>query len=227
MQLRLFVLIACLVAPLLAASAELETTVAKFSGHNNSQTKDFDVKGPWLLDFQVNSEFPDLAATAIRLENAAGQTVGVVADFAGTGRGLKLFRKSGTYHLDITGDSSDWTVEITEISDAWAARLEQMTATGRSEPELASLQQKQVFASAFNGWRPGPDGTLILIGTGAMSFRVSFGPGGCPKLAKAKTLSFVTPEKGPHDVYNSILFDDGTRCYFDKVTWVPHRLPVP
>jgi len=221
MQPHRFVLIACLVTLALAAGAEPETPLAKFSGQNSGQTEEFEVKGPWLLDFQVNSEFPDLAATVIRLEDATDQTVGIVADFAGTGRGLKLFRTSGTYRLDITGENSNWLIEISEISEAWATRLEQMTAAGKSRPGRASMQQTQVAADAFNGWRAAKDGTLVLIGTGAMSFRVSFGPGGCSKLAAAKTLSFVTPDQGPQDVYDSILFKDGTRCYFDKVTWIP------
>lgn len=215
-------LVACMVAVASAVTAAPETPLAKFSGQNSGQTREFEVKGPWLLDFQVTSEFPELAATLIRLEDGSGQTLGVVADFAGTGRGLKLFHESGTYRLRITGESSDWRIEISQISEAWAARLEQMTASGRSGPGgRAGGQQKQVFAEAFDGWRAEDDGTLILIGTGAMSFRVSFGPAGCSKLAGAEALSFVTPEDGPHDVYDSILFDDGTRCYFDKVTWIP------
>lgn len=224
MQLRLFVLIAGLIALPLAAGAESDTPLAKFSGHNSGTTPEFEVKGAWLLDFQVNSEFPDLATTVIRLVDASDQTVGIVADFAGTGRGLKLFRDRGTYHLEITGESSDWLVEITQISDAWAARLEQTTAAGGLPGLLrAEARQRQVDVSAFKGWRAAEDGTLILIGTGAHDFRVSFGRGGCSKLASAKTLSFVTPEKGPLGVYDSILFDDGTRCYFDKVTWIPRR----
>jgi Fe-S cluster assembly iron-binding protein IscA len=53
-----------------------------------------------------------------------------------------------------------------------------------------------------------------------MNLRVSFGAGGCPGLSKAKELSFVTPGKENHDFYDSILLDDGLRCYFDKVTWI-------
>jgi len=215
-----FSAIAYVLAVVPALDAIAETSLAKFSGHNSGQTQEFEVKGPWLLDFEVTSEFPDLATTVIRLEDATDRTVGVVADFAGTGRGLKLFRESGTYRLSITGENADWQIEISEISEDWAARLEQMSASGRSGAGHPGTQQ-QVAADAFDGWRVADDGSLILIGTGAMSFRVSFGPGGCSKLAGAKTLSFVTPGNGPQTVYDSILFDDGTRCYFDKVTWIP------
>ena len=65
MGLRLFVSIAGLIALPLAVAAESGTPVAKFSGRNSGTTPGFAVEGAWLLDFQVNSEFPDLATTVI------------------------------------------------------------------------------------------------------------------------------------------------------------------
>ena len=217
---RLYFSIVFLVAPLTVASAETDVPIAKFSGHNSEQTVEFDVKAPWLVDFEVNSEFPDLATTVIRLEDTSDQTIGTVAGFRGTGRGLKLFRTSGRYRLDIASETTEWRIEITEISEAWANRLEQMTATARSDRPKSSELQRQVSANSFRGWHAESDRSLILTGTGTTNFRVSFGGDGCPGLAAAKTLSFMTPDKGPLDMYDSILLDDGTRCYFEKLTWI-------
>ena len=41
----------------------------------NEKTDEFEVKGPWLLDWHVNSEFPELAATVVRLEDASSLAV--------------------------------------------------------------------------------------------------------------------------------------------------------
>jgi len=215
-----YVLIALLVAPLAAVGAEPETPIAKFSGNDNEQTAAFDVKAPWLLDYEVDSEFPDLATTTIRLEDATDQTIGTVAAFRGTGHGLKLFRKSGRYRLNITGETTNWRIEILEISEAWAKRLEHTTATSRFEHPHPSELQRQVASDSFSGWQAESDQSLILTGTGPTNFRVSFGAGGCPGLAASKTISFVTPDKGPLFVYDSVLLGNGTRCYFDKVTWI-------
>ncbi len=219
---RLCFLTVFFVAPLTVAAAETDVPIAKFSGHNSEQTAEFDVKAPWLVDFEVNSEFPDLATTVIRLEDDSDQTLGTAAAFRGTGRGLKLFRTSGRYRLDITSETTDWRIEISEISETWAKRLEQMTATARSDRPHSSELQRQVSANSFSGWRAESNQSMILTGTGTTDFRVSFGGNGCPGLAAAKTLSFMTPAKGPLDMYDSILLEDGTRCYFEKLTWIGH-----
>jgi len=39
----------------------------------------------------------------------------------------------------------------------------------------------------------------------------------CPGLTSAKALSFVSPAGMPGNEYDSVLLDDGTRCYFDRV----------
>jgi len=222
MKPRVLFVIACLVATVFAAIAGAEPGSVKFSGHDSSTTKDFEVRAPWLLDWQVKSEFPELATFVLRLEDAAsGQLLGIVTDFAGTGRGLKLFRKSGSFRLETIGQNADWSVEITEISEAWADRLEHMPKAADQERRRAAMSEKQVSVNSFSGWRAKNDQTLILIGAGEVGFRISFGAGGCPGLAAAKTISFVTPDKGALSVYDSILLEDGTRCYFDQVTLNP------
>jgi hypothetical protein len=210
--------------PLLASAVDPEPLIARFSGHGAQKTDEFEVKGPWLLDWQVNSEFPELVSTVVRLEDAGTlDTIGIVADFHGVGNGLKVFPNSGRFRFDVSGNDVDWILEVREISDAWAARLERVTRSERSDRQLPTVLRNQVVAGAFSGWHAESDQALTLVGAGMMSFRVSFGPTGCSGLAAAKTLYFVTPKKGPQSVYDSILLEDGTRCYFDKVTWIPRE----
>lgn len=221
MSVPCLVLAMCLFFVLPSSAADLEPLVARFTGQGAQKTDEFDVKGPWLLDWQVNSEFPDLATTVVRLEEAGTlATVGIVAGFHGVGRGLKVFHDSGTFRIDISGENMEWIFEFHEISGSWATRLEQMTRSARSDRAHSGVLGNQVVPGSFSGWHAEADEVRTLIGTGKTSFRVSFGPTGCSGLGAAKTLCFVTPDNGPQSVYDSILLENGTRCYFDKVTWI-------
>jgi len=207
-------------ALLLVSAAAAEAPARKFSGSESRETEEFTVKGPWLLDWRVESEFPDLAAAAINLKDDSDKIVDTVADFAGQGNGLKLFRQSGTFRIAVSVQNAKWSIEVSEISEEWANRLEKMTQERAAGHTPTRPPQKQVAAGTFKGWHAESDQAIVLSGTGAMDFRITFGTGGCPGLAKAKELSFVTPGKDNTEVYDSILLDDGTRCYFDQVTWI-------
>jgi len=220
MKLHFLRLLGSATALLIVSAAAAETPAMKFSGSESQGTEDFTVKGPWLLDWRVEAEFPDLATTVIYLKDESDQTIDTVADFAGQGNGLKLFRQSGTFHIAVSVQNAKWSIEVNEISDEWANRLEKMTQARAAGHAPTRPPQKQVAAGTFKGWHAESDQAIVLTGTGAMDFRVTFGKGGCPGLAKAKELSFVTPGKENTDFYDSILLDDGTRCYFDKVTWI-------
>ena len=221
MKLHVSVPIACAAALLIVASAVAQTPLVEFSGEGNGRTKQFSIKGPWLLDWRVESEFPDLATTTMRLEGTSDEAGGIVAEVTGKGNGLKLFRASGTFYLSVEAQNAKWHVEVSEITEEWANRLEQITRDTVDRSASGRRSDKQVVAGSFSGWSAESDQSLVLIGTGPMSFRISFGAGGCPGLKKSETLAFVTPSKGSRDVYDSILLDDGTRCYFDLVTWIP------
>ena len=82
---------------------------------------------------------------------------------------------------------------------------------------VANMADRQVEASAFNSWRPVDNGTLLLFAEDkAHGFRVTFSPP-CPGLADATALSFVTSFETSAQSFDSILLDDGTQCYFERV----------
>ena len=59
--------------------------------------------------------------------------------------------------------------------------------------------------------------TLLLFAADKVhGYRVMFSPA-CPGLSNAKALSFVTEFDLGVESYNSILLDNGTRCYFNRV----------
>jgi hypothetical protein len=75
---------------------------------------------------------------------------------------------------------------------------------------------RRVRESSFVEWRPVDDETLLLFSDEGLGWRVAFSPG-CPGLKSATVISFVAPVISDDDQYDSILLENGTRCYFDSV----------
>jgi hypothetical protein len=57
---------------------------------------------------------------------------------------------------------------------------------------------------------------LLFSEDESSGYRVTFSPA-CPGLSKATALSFVTAFESGVESYNSILLDNGTRCFFNRV----------
>jgi len=198
------------------AFADAETL--RFSGQENSRTPVFTVDGPWTLDWSTRSEFPLLANFEMRLlDGASRKFIGTIAQLEGTGRGFKLFENAGTYRLEIVASNVNWELEISEVSQEQAGEMKRAT-DGRPSLQDASRQAlRRVRESSFVEWRAIDDKTLLLFDDKSHGWRVLFSPE-CPGMASATVISFVAPVKNADNQYDSILLDDGTRCYFDRVS---------
>jgi len=208
-----------LIIILLAGSSTViaDADTVRFNGQESERLPVFTVDGPWTLDWSTRSEFPSLANFELRLhDGTSGEFIGTVTQLEGTGRGLKLFEEAGTYQLAVVAGSINWEIEISEVSQDQAG---QMNRAAKGKPSLQDSSQmvlRRVRESSFVEWRPVDDETLLLFSDKGLGWRVSFSPG-CPGLKKATAISFVAPMKSDDDQYDSILLDDGTRCYFDSV----------
>ena len=67
MKMRLLLIMIVALSPFVAHVAQAEELVRKFSGSRTTETADFDVKAPWLIDWIVNSEYPDSMGLAVAL----------------------------------------------------------------------------------------------------------------------------------------------------------------
>lgn len=217
---------------LLAASAA-SAQVTHFMGNTAEKTEAFEVSGPWLLDWSVRSPsklpcnyeiWADDGTEGLpcnlelRLLDAdTGDYLGTIAQLEGEGRGFKLFERPGNYRIDVTSQHVVWELLVEEVDEARAAELKALTEKGPSLSDRARAASRQVADDAFESWRPVDDETLLLIADDEISgFRVTFSPA-CPGLSQATALSFVTALDARVDLYDSILLDDGTRCYFNRV----------
>lgn len=197
-----------------------DTDTFRFSGQGSDRPPVFTVEGPWMLDWSTRSVFPLLANFEMRLhDGTSGKFIGTVAQLEGTGRGLKLFEDAGKYQLEIVASNVSWDVEISEVSQEQA---EQMKRATEGKPSLSDSSQKvlrRVPESRFVEWRPVDDQTLLLFNDDGLGWRVTFSPA-CPGLKSATAVSFVAPVTDANNQYDSILLDNGTRCYFGSVSLV-------
>ena len=147
----------------------------------------------------------------------SGKFVGTIAQFEGTGSGLKLFEDAGSFQIQIVAQNLTWDLQIEAVDPQEAARMKRLAEDGLSLEDMAKRKARQVAEGSFSSWRPVDDETLLLFAEDENTgYRVSFSPA-CPGLAQAKALSFVTAFDNGVDNYDSILLDDGTRCYFKSV----------
>jgi len=193
------------------------TEAQTLKGSDSGRPPVFSVVGPWLMDWRAKSEFPMFASIEILLyDGQTNEYVGRVAELRGTGNGLKYFESGGTYQIVIVGTSVEWEIEIQEISEEQGAVLKRQAGQTPSLAESTRRVSRLVPESSFESWRPEGNDTLLLFDDGSLSWRISFSPD-CPGLESATAISFVMPSGVGMGQYDSILLDDGTRCYFDSV----------
>lgn len=216
-----FYMISLGIFSLLGSSALIaDTDTVRFTGEESGRPPAFEVDGPWILDWSTHSDFPLLANFEMRLhDGASGEFIGTVTQLEGTGRGLKLFEDPGKYQLEIVASHVGWEIEISPVSKEQAEQMKRAKGQGASLSDASRKLLRRVPEGSFVEWRPLDDETLLLFNDDGFGWRVTFSPA-CPGLKSATALSFVTPLKDAKDEYDSILLDNGTRCYFDRVSIV-------
>ena len=105
----------CTGAPALASAEEL---VAKFTGDHSMQTRDFEIeKGPWLIDWIVNSDFPQAMGLGVALVNAKnGVHMGQVVASKTPGDGVRLLTEGGVFYFKIDSTLAYWTIKVIRLT---------------------------------------------------------------------------------------------------------------
>lgn len=189
----------------------------RFDGEGNGRTAVFSVDGPWMLDWGLSSDAPMLAVTEMRLyDGASGDFVARVLELHGIGSGLKLFDEGGEFRIAVVASNVAWELEISQITEEQAAQIKRRSAGELTLQDTTKETQRLVREGTFTEWRPEGNSALLLFGSNGLGWRATFAQP-CPGLESATAVSFVTPAGGSLEDYDSILLDDGTRCYFDRV----------
>jgi hypothetical protein len=99
------------------SATQAAETVAEFSGARTQETTDFEVEAPWLIDWRVNSEFPQsMGLTIVLLDAPAGIHAGTVVKTKYIGDGLRLMEEGGRYRFKIDAVVANWTIKVIQLS---------------------------------------------------------------------------------------------------------------
>jgi hypothetical protein len=91
--------------------------VRQFSGSRSTETAEFEVKAPWLIDWRVNSEYPNSMGIAVTLAyGGSGVHAGKVFKTKTPGNGLRLIEESGRFKFKVDAAIADWTLKVIQLS---------------------------------------------------------------------------------------------------------------
>lgn len=101
----------------LAGNAWAEQLVREFKGSRTTETADFEVEAPWLIDWMVNSEYPDsMGLSVILLRAPAGIHAGNVVKTKYRGNGLRLIEEGGRFRLKVDAVLANWTIKVIQLT---------------------------------------------------------------------------------------------------------------
>ncbi|MBT8131932.1 MAG: hypothetical protein KJO35_06665 [Gammaproteobacteria bacterium] len=112
LQLLMIITVFCL-----AGSLSAEERLVEFRGTGSKLTDEFRVKGPWLLDYSITSEYS--SETGIEIDLVESEFLshrGVVLRARNPGAGTKLFREAGLYRFRVTSTAASWRLRVSTIS---------------------------------------------------------------------------------------------------------------
>lgn len=115
MQLR-FLIAAGLAVCALAGPVQAGELLRQFSGDRSTQTAEFEVAAPWLLDWRVNSDFPSSMGISVTLVNANGAYEGLVLKTKAPGNGVRLIQQGGRYSFKVDATVANWTLKVEQLT---------------------------------------------------------------------------------------------------------------
>jgi len=91
--------------------------VSEFRGSRSTDTAEFEVRAPWILDWRVSTEYPGQMAVDISLVDAAtGAFQGSVLKTKWPGNGVRLFQESGNFQFKVISNLSEWTLKVEQLT---------------------------------------------------------------------------------------------------------------
>lgn len=102
----------------IGASALGQKTVVEFTGNSNTTTREFEVQGPWILNWRVTGDYTrSVGFELMLLDGKTRMQKGVVLRLKRTGNGVKLFNEGGTYRFRISSGLATYHLQVQEIAE--------------------------------------------------------------------------------------------------------------
>ncbi len=112
---RLLVLVAL---GFIGSGVQSQQLVVEFTGNNNTTTREFEVQGPWILNWRITGSYT--ASVGFELMLLDGKTQmhkGVILRTRRSGNGVKLFQEGGSFRFRISAGLANYSLKVEEISE--------------------------------------------------------------------------------------------------------------
>ena len=120
---RRYLLLSSVAMLLLTPAAGAEELVANFTGSGNTTTPEFEVEGPWILDWRINSDYTNMLSFDVDLVDARTRMLqGVVLRRKVLGNGVRMFNQSGKFRFRINGSFIRWQLKVIQLTPEEAKR---------------------------------------------------------------------------------------------------------
>jgi len=114
---RLMITCAILYFAVSALDLQAEELVREFSGDRSTETAEFEVKAPWLIDWRGKSDYPPSMGIAVTLAYAdTGFHFGNVFKTKTPGDGLRLIEEGGRFKFKVDSAISNWTIKVIQLT---------------------------------------------------------------------------------------------------------------
>jgi hypothetical protein len=91
--------------------------VVEFQGTTNTTTREFEVHGPWLLNWRITGNYSLVGFELMLLDGKTRMHKGVILRTRRTGNGVKLFQESGSFRFRISSGLANYHLKVEEISE--------------------------------------------------------------------------------------------------------------
>lgn len=120
-MMRMFSMLLALMCTAIAGTVNAGELIREFSGSRSTETAEFEVKAPWIVDWRVNSDFPDSMGIAVSLAyGVTGYYAGKVFKTKTPGNGVRLIQESGRFKFKVDASITNWTIKVIQLTPAEA-----------------------------------------------------------------------------------------------------------
>ena len=116
-MIRIIFAVSCLLlgfSPLAGA----EQLIREFKGGRSTNTLEFDVRAPWIMDWRVTGDLSEEVAVDVALINAnTGAFEGTALKTKAAGNGVRLFDQSGRFYFRVDALFMNWTLKVIQLTE--------------------------------------------------------------------------------------------------------------
>lgn len=125
---RLFRITLSIALGLATQGVNAEQQIAQFSGGSSGNTREFEVKAPWIMDWLVSGDPGQYEVVDIALVNAiTGAYEGAALKSRSAGNGVRLFEQGGRYYFRVNSSMMNWKIKVIQLTPQEAEQYKPKT----------------------------------------------------------------------------------------------------